>query len=205
MPGRRFADWPEREGSMGDDRPFRPRRRRPAPSRDHDRLRPTPRATSTRSLSAPVARRCCTTTTSCRSCSTSTASACPSASSTSKGAGAHGFFEVTADVTQLTKASFLVQIGKRTPVFACFSIVAGEQGYPDTVRDPRGFALKLYTDEGNYDRPATTRRSSSSATHRSFRTSFTPRSARRTPGCARTTCSGTSGRCLPRAPTRWRS
>ena len=44
-----------------------------------------------------------------------------------------------------------MQIGKRTPVFARFSIVAGEQGYPDTVRDPRGFALKLYTDEGNYD------------------------------------------------------
>ena len=68
-----------------------------------------------------------------------------------KGTGAHGFFEVTADVTALTKASFLGQVGKRTPVFARFSTVAGEQGYPDTVRDPRGFALKLYTDEGNYD------------------------------------------------------
>src|ERR1035437_4795824 len=68
-----------------------------------------------------------------------------------KGTGAHGFFEVTEDVTWLTKASFLAQVGKRTPMFARFSTVAGEQGYPDTVRDPRGFAFKFYTDEGNFD------------------------------------------------------
>jgi catalase len=68
-----------------------------------------------------------------------------------KGGGAHGFFEVTEDVTWFTKASFLAKVGKRTEMFARFSTVAGEQGYPDTVRDPRGFALKFYTDEGNYD------------------------------------------------------
>ncbi|MGI8904828.1 MAG: catalase [Solirubrobacteraceae bacterium] len=68
-----------------------------------------------------------------------------------KGSGAHGFFEVTEDVTQYTKASLFARVGKRTPMFARFSTVAGEQGYPDTVRDPRGFALKFYTDEGNYD------------------------------------------------------
>ncbi len=68
-----------------------------------------------------------------------------------KGSGAHGFFEVTEDVTQFTKASFLSKVGKRTPMFARFSTVAGEQGFPDTVRDPRGFALKFYTDEGNFD------------------------------------------------------
>jgi catalase len=68
-----------------------------------------------------------------------------------KGSGAHGFFEVTEDVTGFTKASFLSEVGKRTPVFARFSTVAGEQGHPDTVRDPRGFALKFYTDEGNFD------------------------------------------------------
>jgi catalase len=68
-----------------------------------------------------------------------------------KGGGAHGFFEVTADVSAFTKASFLARVGKRTPVFARFSTVAGEQGYPDTVRDPRGFALKFYTDQGNFD------------------------------------------------------
>jgi len=68
-----------------------------------------------------------------------------------KGSGAHGFFEVTEDVTWLTRASFLSEVGKRTPMFARFSTVAGEQGYADTVRDPRGFALKFYTDEGNFD------------------------------------------------------
>ena len=68
-----------------------------------------------------------------------------------KGSGAHGFFEVTEDVTQFTKANFLSQVGKRTPVFARFSTVAGEQGFADTVRDPRGFALKFYTEQGNYD------------------------------------------------------
>jgi catalase len=68
-----------------------------------------------------------------------------------KGAGAHGFFEVTEDVSAWTSASFLSEVGKRTPVFARFSTVAGELGSADTVRDPRGFALKFYTDEGNYD------------------------------------------------------
>jgi catalase len=68
-----------------------------------------------------------------------------------KGSGAHGFFEVTTDVTQYTKASFLGQVGKRTPVFLRFSTVAGELGSADTARDPRGFAIKMYTDEGNYD------------------------------------------------------
>jgi catalase len=67
-----------------------------------------------------------------------------------KGGGAHGFFEVTGDVSQYTKAAFL-QPGKRSPVFLRFSTVAGEQGFPDTVRDPRGFAIKIYTEEGNHD------------------------------------------------------
>src|SRR5215212_7698448 len=68
-----------------------------------------------------------------------------------KGSGAHGFFEVTADVTPWTNAAFLSEVGKRTPMFVRFSQVAGELGSADTVRDPRGFALKFYTDEGNYD------------------------------------------------------
>jgi catalase len=68
-----------------------------------------------------------------------------------KGGGAHGFFEVTEDVTQWCRADFLSEVGKRTPVFARFSTVAGELGSADTVRDPRGFALKFYTDVGNYD------------------------------------------------------
>jgi len=68
-----------------------------------------------------------------------------------KGGGAFGHFEVTADVTQWTKAAFLSQVGKRTPMLVRFSTVAGEEGYPDSDRDVRGFAMKFYTEEGNYD------------------------------------------------------
>jgi catalase len=68
-----------------------------------------------------------------------------------KGSGAYGFFEVTEDVTPWTTARFLSKVGQRTPMFARFSTVAGELGSADTARDPRGFALKFYTEEGNYD------------------------------------------------------
>ncbi|AWN29278.1 catalase [Streptomyces libani] len=67
-----------------------------------------------------------------------------------KGAGAYGFFQVTNDVSQFTKAD-LFQPGRTTEMLARFSTVAGEQGSPDTWRDPRGFALKFYTQDGNYD------------------------------------------------------
>jgi catalase len=67
-----------------------------------------------------------------------------------KGSGAFGHFEVTNDVSAFTKAA-LFQPGARTDVAARFSTVAGERGSPDTWRDPRGFALKFYTPEGNYD------------------------------------------------------
>jgi catalase len=68
-----------------------------------------------------------------------------------KGAGAHGYFEVTQDVTKYTRAAFLSEIGKRTEVFIRFSTVGGEKGSADSERDPRGFAVKFYTEEGNYD------------------------------------------------------
>ena len=67
-----------------------------------------------------------------------------------KGSGAFGHFETTADVSEYTKAGFL-QKGKETPMLARFSTVAGELGSPDTWRDVRGFSLKFYTDEGNFD------------------------------------------------------
>ncbi|MEP6563457.1 MAG: catalase, partial [Nakamurella sp.] len=67
------------------------------------------------------------------------------------GIGAGGTFEVTKDVTQYTQAKFLSQIGKQTEVFVRFSTVAGSQGAPDTARDPRGFSVKFYTEDGNYD------------------------------------------------------
>lgn len=68
-----------------------------------------------------------------------------------KGAGAHGYFEVTADVTKWTKAKFLSEVGKKTDIFLRFSTVGGEKGSADAARDPRGFAIKFYTEEGNYD------------------------------------------------------
>src|SRR6476469_5191622 len=67
-----------------------------------------------------------------------------------KGSGAFGVLEVTEDVSAHTKAA-LFQPGVKTEMLARFSTVAGEQGSPDTWRDPRGFALKFYTSEGNYD------------------------------------------------------
>ncbi len=67
------------------------------------------------------------------------------------GIAAFGVFEVTHDVTQYTRARFLSEVGKQTEVLARFSTVAGSKGAPDTARDPRGFAIKLYTQDGNYD------------------------------------------------------
>jgi catalase len=75
----------------------------------------------------------------------------PTTTTVQNGGGAHGFFEVTEDVTQWTSAAFLSEVGKRTPLSARFSEVAGALGGPGSVRDPRRFALKLYTEEGNYD------------------------------------------------------
>ena len=68
-----------------------------------------------------------------------------------RGSAAYGVFEVTRDVTQWTKAKFLGSVGKKTEVFLRCSTVALELGSSDTVRDPRGFALKFYTEDGNYD------------------------------------------------------
>uniref|UniRef100_A0A914HW77 Catalase core domain-containing protein n=1 Tax=Globodera rostochiensis TaxID=31243 RepID=A0A914HW77_GLORO len=69
-----------------------------------------------------------------------------------KGGGAHGYFEVTnKDITKYSKAALFSEVGKRTPLFIRFSSVGGEAGSADTARDPRGFAIKFYTEEGNWD------------------------------------------------------
>ena len=68
-----------------------------------------------------------------------------------RGSAAHGFFECYESMAKYTRASFLAEAGKRTPVFVRFSTVAGERGSTDTPRDVRGFATKFYTDEGNFD------------------------------------------------------
>ncbi|OAN17665.1 catalase [Photobacterium jeanii] len=68
-----------------------------------------------------------------------------------KGSGAFGKFTVTNDITQYTRAKIFSEVGKETEMFARFTSVAGERGAPDAVRDIRGFALKFYTEEGNWD------------------------------------------------------
>ena len=68
-----------------------------------------------------------------------------------RGSAAHGYFECHESLSDLTTAALFSEAGKRTPVFVRFSTVIGERGSADTVRDVRGFAVKFYTDEGNFD------------------------------------------------------
>ena len=68
-----------------------------------------------------------------------------------KGAGAFGYFEATADMSAHTRAHLFGAAGRRTPTLVRFSTVGGEKGSSDVDRDPRGFAIKFYTEEGNYD------------------------------------------------------
>ena len=68
-----------------------------------------------------------------------------------KGSGAHGTFTVTNDITKYSRAKIFSQVGKKTELFARFSTVAGERGAADAERDIRGFAIKFYTEEGNWD------------------------------------------------------
>ncbi|RKS87127.1 catalase [Orbus hercynius] len=68
-----------------------------------------------------------------------------------KGSAAYGTFTVTNDITKYSYASVFAHIGKQTPMLIRFSTVGGERGSSDTARDPRGFAVKFYTDQGNWD------------------------------------------------------
>ncbi|HAE02569.1 MAG TPA: catalase, partial [Rhodospirillaceae bacterium] len=68
-----------------------------------------------------------------------------------KGWGAHGTFTVTHDITRYTRAKLFSEIGKQTDIISRFSTVAGEAGAADAERDVRGFSLKFYTEEGNWD------------------------------------------------------
>jgi len=68
-----------------------------------------------------------------------------------RGSAAHGYFECYESMSSVTRASVFAEAGKRTPVFVRFSTVVGERGSPDTARDVRGFAVKFYTDQGNWD------------------------------------------------------
>ncbi len=118
-----------------------------------------------------------------------------------KGGGAFGHFEVTQDVSKFTRAA-VFQPGTKTEMVARFSTVAGERGSPDTWRDPRGFALKFYTSDGNFDMVGNNtpvffvaRSDEVPELH--------PRQKRMQANNLRdTTCSGTSGRCRPSRRTR---
>jgi len=68
-----------------------------------------------------------------------------------KGSGAYGKLTVTGDITRYSRASLFAAVGKQTPLFLRFSTVGGERGSADTERDPRGYAVKFYTEEGNWD------------------------------------------------------
>ncbi len=68
-----------------------------------------------------------------------------------RGSGAHGVFKLTKSLKEFTKAKFLSEVGTEVPVFVRFSTVAGSRGSTDLARDVRGFAVKFYTEEGNYD------------------------------------------------------
>ena len=68
-----------------------------------------------------------------------------------RGAGAFGYFETTADMSNYTIAAPFQTVGKKTPLAVRFSTVIHGKGSPETLRDPRGFAVKMYTEQGNYD------------------------------------------------------
>ena len=124
-----------------------------------------------------------------------------------KGSGAFGTFTVTKDITRWTKASIFSEVGKKTELFARFSTVAGERGAADAERDIRGFAMKFYTDEGNWDLVGNNTPVFFFRDPMLFPTSTTPSSATQGPTCAARRTTGTSGRCCPRrctrSPSRW--
>ena len=119
-----------------------------------------------------------------------------------KGSGAFGHFTATHNITQYSKARLFSAVGKKTELAMRFSTMAGERGAADAERDIRGFAMKFYTEKGNWALVATTRRCSFCATCSSSQTSTAPSNATRAPTCAAPKATGTSGRCCPRRCTR---
>jgi catalase len=115
-----------------------------------------------------------------------------------RGAAAHGYFEVYKSMSQYTRPTSCRTRAPKTPVFVRFSTVAGSRGSADTVRDVRGFAVKFYTREGNYDLVGNNIPVFFIQDAMKFPTSSTPSSPSRTTRCrrprARTTPSGTSPR-----------
>ncbi len=119
-----------------------------------------------------------------------------------KGSGAYGTFTVTGDITRYTKASIFSAVGKQTPLLIRFSTVAGERGAADAERDVRGFALKFYTEQGNWDLVGNNTPVFFVRDPYKFPTSSAPRSATRRPTSGATPPCGTSGRSARRVFTR---
>jgi catalase len=119
-----------------------------------------------------------------------------------KGSGAFGTFTVTKDITKYSKAAIFSKIGKQTPCLLRFSTVAGERGAADAERDVRGFAIKFYTQEGNWDMVGNNTPSSSSAMPTNSAISSTPRNVTPKPICALPQPCGIIGRSHPKACTR---
>ena len=118
-----------------------------------------------------------------------------------KGGGAFGVFEVTNDVSAFTKAAVFAP-GTKTDLVIRFSTVAGERGSPDTWRDPRGFAVKFYTSEGNLDIVGNNTPVFFIRDPINSRTSSVRRSGWPPTICATPICSGTSGHFHPSRPIR---
>ena len=118
-----------------------------------------------------------------------------------KGAGAFGEFETTEDISAYTKAA-LFQPGVKTEALIRFSTVAGELGSPDTWRDVRGFAMKFYTTEGNFDLVGNNTPVFFVRDPMKFPHFIRSQKRLPDPGCAMAPCSGTSGRRTPNPPTR---
>jgi catalase len=113
-----------------------------------------------------------------------------------KGSGAFGRFVVTHDITRYTKAKLFSEIGKETPLFIRFSTVAGERGAADAERDVRGFSIKFYTEEGNWDVVGNNTPVFFIRDPLKF-PDFIRKSATRIRTCAATSRRGTSGRVIP--------
>jgi catalase len=119
-----------------------------------------------------------------------------------KGAGAYGTFTVTGNISRFSRASLFASVGRQTPVFVRFSTVAGERGAADAERDIRGFAVKFYTDEGNWDLVGNNTPVFFFRDPMRFPTSTMRSSAIRVAACAVPATTGTSGVCYPRRCTR---
>lgn len=119
-----------------------------------------------------------------------------------KGSGAFGVFTVTNDITRYTRAKIFSEVGKKTEMFARFTTVAGERGAADAERDIRGFALKFYTEQGNWDLVGNNTPVFFCVILGNFQILTRPSNGTPEPTCAARPITGISGRCCRRRSIR---